>query len=274
MRVAIKSVGSAHRHLGAARVSVFFALWTGALFVLQELRVEAAPVFETNSAMAAPWWTSPLPPPVVETRAFWSEIDRHSEVMNGTWQQGESESSKPPATKVEKTPHVAVAAEEHVSVVESVAATKDVVVIATRPSITVTSAEEKPVSVRVERQEREDPGRAAKREARAAIARGDDEGAYRVLTEAGRHAGTDQEHYDLLAAVMVRTARFEEAADVYAALIAGDASNPRLWAGYAMALESIGRTEPSQIAYRNVLRTASSGTPLHELATSRLQRIG
>ena len=127
---------------------------------------------------------------------------------------------------------------------------------------------------RVERVEREVSVANTQRTARAAIASGDDEAAYTLLRSAMNHADVDQVHFDLLAAVMVRTQRSREAVDIYVALIASDTTNPRLWAGYALALERIGRVEPSQHAYRNLLRTATAGTALHEFATAQLQRIG
>lgn len=280
MNISHELAGGPYRHIGAARVSLFFALWTGALFALQELRVEAAPVLHSNATVATPWWTPPASPPTIETREFWRQIENHSDVMNGTWRGGEPDvvAAEPLPTSVDT--HAAVQAADEV--IEAVVETVDMVATAVRhpasvevtPIANLAIERERVELVRVERQEREDVGRTAKREARAAIERGDDENAYRILSAVERRSVPDQQHYDLLAAVMVRTARFSEAADVYAALITGDASDPRLWAGYAMALEHIGQSEPSQLAYRNVLRTAIAGTPLHELARARLQHIG
>ncbi len=48
------------RHGGGARVSVFFALWTLALVVLNDVRVNAAPIYDASPTRSGPtWWSTP-----------------------------------------------------------------------------------------------------------------------------------------------------------------------------------------------------------------------
>ncbi|NJN51953.1 MAG: hypothetical protein HC809_09445 [Gammaproteobacteria bacterium] len=246
------------RHIGAARISLFFVLWTGALLSVQQIRVEAAPIF--NATNPASWQMAPSPPPVIETREFWQQISAHSEVMNGSW------APAPPSAPI-------VVETQKMEIIEH-ASPPDAVIVQAREIADIEPAVSADVGRRMARVER-DPGVAEiQRNARAAIASGDDESAYILLHNAMNHADVDQAHFDLLAAVMVRTQRYREAVDVYVALIASDTTNPRLWAGYALALERIGRIEPSQHAYRNLLRTAVVGSALHEFAAAQLQRMG
>jgi tetratricopeptide (TPR) repeat protein len=267
MNTSISMISTSDRNLGAIRVSLFFALWTGALFALQELRVEAAPVLVAPTQQTA-WWMAPPAAPQIDSRSFWQGIAEHSEVMGGGWQPAiesgkdstptEPTSSNEPMAAVHETGQAPASNEPAIPASDADAST---------PAPT-------PVTRTALRIERVTAAESANDLARAAIARGDDEGAYGILQTAAVKSQPDSEHYDLLAAVMVRTGRYEAAADVYAALLATDASNPRLWAGYAITLERIGRAEPSQLAYRNLLRTAVAGSALHTLAQTRLHGLG
>lgn len=262
MKPTNQSFDGAYRNMGAARVSLFFALWTGALLVVQEMRVEAAPVLDRGGEPAMSWWMTPPSPPSLQSTQFWQGISAHSEVMSGAWTadtSGAMQHAPIPDAPIQRIePAVA-----------DVAATSPTPVNAEEVRVVAD-----PQAIQIERRPRVDLAAEAKASARSAIAAGHDEVAYEVLRAAARRAEPDREHYDLLAAVMVRTARYEEAVDVYAALLARDAGNPRLWAGYALALERIGRFEPSQLAYRNLLRTAAIGSSLRDLAQTRLQQTG
>lgn len=262
MKPASKSFGGAYRNMGAARVSLFFALWTGALLVVQEMRVEAAPVLHSGADTTISWWMAPPAPPTLESTQFWQGISAHSEVMSGAWVGEAPDTAQEPSI-------VDAPIQRSEPTIADVPIATPTQVLAAQVKV---AAEREPV--RIERNPRVDLLEQAKATARSAIAAGDDEAAYEVLSVAARRAEPDREHYDLLAAVMVRTARYEEAVDVYAALLSSDAGNPRLWAGYALALERIGRLEPSQLAYKNLLRTAAIGSALRSLAQSRLQQIG
>ena len=74
------------RHGGAARLSVFFALWTLALVALNDVRVNAAPVYDVRAAHSGPgWWIAPADAPKVVTERMWDGLAQRSDVISGRW---------------------------------------------------------------------------------------------------------------------------------------------------------------------------------------------
>jgi Flp pilus assembly protein TadD len=111
-------------------------------------------------------------------------------------------------------------------------------------------------------------------DARVAIGQGDYERAYTTLLEGLPDIQVSTHQHDLLAAVMVRTSRYAEAAAVYRGLLALNSTNTRWWAGYAVTQEKLGRHSELVGAYRTLRTLAQPGTPLAAWAEEQLQRIG
>ncbi len=73
------------RHGGAARLSVFFALWTLALLVMHDVRVNAAPIYENSPTADAGWLMTPAPAPQIDATSMWDAMSQQSDVMSGRW---------------------------------------------------------------------------------------------------------------------------------------------------------------------------------------------
>lgn len=73
------------RHAGAARLSVFFALWTLALLVVHDVRVNAAPIYERPPAADSAWLAAPAPVPQIDTSSMWNGMTHRSDVLSGRW---------------------------------------------------------------------------------------------------------------------------------------------------------------------------------------------
>jgi len=296
-----------HLHGGAARVSIFFALWSLALVLLHDVRVNAAPVYEVqSSASDSRWWTPPAPPPVIAPLSMWNGLAEHSQIMNGTWHAADDVTlarSGPHAASTRDTPdglpNVAVVAAETAEAPEAAdlevkqdrsdttpRAVGEPTAIKTASSI---GAVEMQVTRQIEagnfagafdtiaRTRLAAPEAAAQLrllEARVAIGQNDPERAYNLLLEALPDIRDATAHYDLLAAVMLRTSRFAESAKVYRALLAVDQGNARWWAGYAVSQEKLGDRTELTAAYRALQAVAPPGTALANWAAQRLQRIG
>src|SRR3954469_9256425 len=71
------------RQGGAARVSIFFALWSLSLLLLHDVRVAAAPVYDVP-ARSTEWLTAPKPP-VLNPERMWDSLAQRSDVMSGRW---------------------------------------------------------------------------------------------------------------------------------------------------------------------------------------------
>ena len=106
-----------------------------------------------------------------------------------------------------------------------------------------------------------------------AIGRGDLERAYAILLESLPDVRIATQQHDLLAAVMVRTSRYAEAAAIYRALLTVDPANARWWAGYAVTQEKLGHRTELISAYRTLRSLAPPGSALSTWANERLERI-
>jgi hypothetical protein len=270
------------RHGGAARLSVFFALWTLALLVVHDVRVNAAPILEPAPSADTPWLTAPAPAPSFNTATMWNALAQQSEVMSGRWNGG----ARSQAKSIQAVAHTAAKRAATVASYKPPPAREATLVV--KDTSEVSGVEVQVVrriavrdfsgAIAMIGEARAENPKAVSRlrvlEAHVAIGQGDYERAYALLLEGlpDMHVSTQQ--HDLLAAVMVRTSRYAEAAAVYRALLTLDSTNTRWWAGYAVTQEKLGRTGELAGAYRTLRTLAPPGTPLAEWAEQRLQRIG
>lgn len=297
------------RHSGAARLSVFFALWTLALLVMHDVRVSAAPIYERPSVAEGAWLTAPAPMPQIDTSSIWDAMAQRSDVLSGRWSGVSSEraqragmvahttneftqprladpvllknvASRTPASKkgvsneMEQKEILGREVAESTSIVKS---TSDVADTEQRVAQRIVMRDFSDAVALIERARAENPQAVSQLrmlDARVAIGQGDYESAYTTLLEGlpDIHVSTDQ--HDLLAAVMVRTSRYAEAATVYRGLLALNSTNTRWWAGYAVTQGKLGRHAELVGAYRTLRTLAQPGTPLAMWAEEQLQRIG
>ena len=82
----------------------------------------------------------------------------------------------------------------------------------------------------------------------------------------------DQEHFGLLAAVLLGNGDYGGAADVYASLIRLHPDNPQWWGGYALALEQLGHVESVAFAYQTLHQITAEDSTLGMLARQKLKR--
>jgi hypothetical protein len=279
------------RHGGAARLSVFFALWTLALVALNDVRVNAAPVYDAPHSGPG-WWVAPAEAPKVVTERMWDGLAERSDVISGRWNVASAapiakhpnhhdvtavakaaaneQAEAPKATPV-RTP-TTVAAVDNAEVKRSSAVSAARVHIAQQ-----ISARDFGGALQSLEQARQDDTGAANQlrllEAHVAIGRGDLEHAYAILLEALPDVRISTQQHDLLAAVMVRTSRYAEAAAIYRALLTVDPANARWWAGYAVTQEKLDHRAELISAYRTLRSVAPPGSALATWANERLERI-
>jgi hypothetical protein len=278
------------RHGGAARLSVFFALWTLALVALNDVRVNAAPVYDVRAAHSGPgWWIAPADAPKVVTERMWDGLAQRSDVISGRWNVASAAPvAKHPKRHVVTAPTIASERAEAPKAVpvrapETLAADEAAVkrasaVSAARAHIArQISARDFGGALESLEQARQDDAGAANQlrllEAHVAIGRGDLERAYAILLESLPDVRVATQQHDLLAAVMVRTSRYAEAAAIYRALLTLDPANARWWAGYAVTQEKLGHRTELISAYRTLRSLAPPGSALSTWANERLERI-
>jgi hypothetical protein len=301
-------IAAPERHGGAARLSVFFALWTLALLVVHDVRVNAAPIYERQPVADSGWLTAPPPAPQIETSSMWDAMAQRSDVLSGRWSGVASKRSGAvshvarvanemiqPRSAVPDVSRKAVAKSSASNRVHSKDSPKEAPsgeVAETAPIVKSASdvaVAERQVARRIEmrdfegavvliEQARAGNPRAISQlrmlDARVAIGQGDYERAYTTLLEGLPDIQVSTHQHDLLAAVMVRTSRYAEAAAVYRGLLALNSTNIRWWAGYAVTQEKLGRHSELVGAYRTLRTLAQPGTPLAAWAEEQLQRIG
>ena len=287
-----------HLHGGAARVSIFFALWSLALVLLHDVRVNAAPVYELQpNASDSRWWTPPAPAPEIAPMSMWNGLSEYSRVIDGTWHAADEVTMARPGTHAASTRDMpdanltasVVAADLVVKQDRSDPTPRAVVEPPAFKTASSIAAVEMQVTRHIEagdfagaidtiaRTRAAAPEAAAQLrllEARVAIGQDDPERAYNLLLEALPDIRSATAHYDLLAAVMLRTSRYAESAKVYRALLALDQGNARWWAGYAVSQEKLGDRPEITTAYRALQAVAAPGTALATWAAQRLRRIG
>jgi hypothetical protein len=283
-----------HLHSGAARVSIFFALWSLALVMLHDVRVNAAPVYEIQSPVAdSRWWTPPAPPPAIAPLTMWNGLAEHSDVMDGTWRKtneitqvrgaahGDAPRSKQKAPAVPVDPelkqHRLDASSRGVDEPTPIRTASSIAAVELQVARYIEASDFAGAIDIIVRARVEVPAAAAQLrllEARVAISRNDPERAYSLLLDGLPDIRDATAHYDLLAAVMLQTSRFAESAKVYRALLAVDQGNARWWAGYAVSQEKLGERAELAVAYRALQVLAPPGTALATWATQRLERFG
>lgn len=282
------------RHGGAARLSVFFALWTLALVVLNDVRVNAAPIYDVPTAHPGPgWWAAPVDTPKVVSDEMWTGLSERSDVISGRW----NVESATPAVK--RARHVNLVKPASTVVAnETLEAPKETAAVNAKTTATADEVEVKRSSA-VSAAEAHIAGRIAARdfdgaleslenarreatsatnslrllEAHVAIGRGDLEHAYAILLESLPDVRVAAQQHDLLAAVMVRTSRYADAAAIYRALLTVDPANARWWAGYAVTQEKLDHRTELISACRTLRSLAPPGSALSVWANERLERI-
>ena len=272
---------------GAVRVSIFFALWSLALVLLHDERVNAAPVYDAPSNSASGCWVAPVTPPKLASESMSGALSERSDVISGRWRVAHEPSaikhtiaSRP----LQRTANVVTEARKtKLANVESESNTPDVKKssplsaaqaeigrrIALRDFVGALDAL---AIARAESPKSIDQLRLL--EAHIAIGQGDPERAYTILLESLPDVRVSTQQHDLLAAVMLRTSRYTEAAAIYRALLTLDPANARWWAGYAVSQEKLDHRTEQISAYRALRSLASPGTPLATWAAERLERIG
>lgn len=282
------------RHGGAARLSVFFALWTLALVVLNDVRVNAAPIHDASTARSGPgWWVAPVDAPKIVSAEMWTGLAERSDVISGRWNDT---SAAPAAKRVKHTNDVkpspaAFANEAIASHGTAVSETPKTIAVADQAAVkrsSAVSAAELRIAQQIAAREfdaafeslelarRGDPGATGQLkvlEGHIAIGRGDLEHAYVILIESLPDVRVATQQHDLLAAVMVRTSRYAEAAAVYRALLTVDPANARWWAGYAVTQEKLDHRTELIAAYRTLRSLAPPGSALSTWANERLEAI-
>jgi hypothetical protein len=296
------------RHGGAARLSVFFALWTLALLVMHDVRVNAAPIYERPPVADSGWLTAPPQAPHIETSSMWDAMAQRSDVLSGRWSGVASkrtgavvdvarepdEVTQPRSADlalskkaVAKTPVSKTAASkealkeapstEVAEAVPTVKSASDVADTEQRVAQRIATRDFAGAVVLIEQARTDNPqavSQLSMLDARVSIGQGDYERAYTTLLEGLPDIHVSTHQHDLLAAVMVRTSRYAEAAVVYRGLLALNSTNTRWWAGYAVTQEKLGRHSELVGAYRALRTLAQPGTTLAEWAEEQLQRIG
>ena len=288
-------VGYPERHGGAARLSVFFALWTLALVALNDVRVNAAPVYETYTPHSGPgWWIALADAPTVAPERMWAGLAERSDVISGRWSAAKeapagtepkqprietpaptltNEQIEPPTVTPARSPKIDAVAQE-VDVKRSSAVSAAQAHIARQISARDFGGAIE--SLEQARQDDDDAGATNQLrllEAHVAIGRGDLEHAYSILLEALPDVRVAPQQHDLLAAVMVRTSRYTQAAAIYRALLTVDPTNARWWAGYAVTQEKLDHRTELISAYRTLRSLAPPGSALATWANERLERI-
>jgi hypothetical protein len=272
------------RQAGAARLSVFFALWTLALLLVHDVRVNAAPIYDVTSAGAqSGWLATPAPLPQVDTTSMWDALAQRSDVISGRWSSVVQSHAKSVHTAFRPTNDRAEAqtvAADQAQPAAAPIAVKNASNVAVAEALVARRIAARDFAGAIEtiEQARVDNPNAAPQlrllDAHVAIGEGDFERAYSILLEALPDIQVSTRQHDLLAAVMLRTARFPEAATIYRALLTMDPSNARWWAGYAVTQEKLGNRAELTAAFRTLRTLVPPGTPLAVWAGERLQRIG
>jgi hypothetical protein len=261
--------------------------------VLNDVRVNAAPVYDASAAHSGPgWWIAPAAAPAVVNERMWDGIAERSDVISGRWSVATAtpsakhpkhqrvvapvspvadERTEPRDAAPAPTPKIDVAAEE-------AAVKRSSAVSAARTHIAqqISARDFGGALESLERARQDDAGAANQLrllEAHVAIGRGDFEHAYAILLEALPDVRVATQQHDLLAAVMVRTSRFADAAVIYRALLTVDPANARWWAGYAVTQEKLGHRTELISAYRTLRSLAPPGSALSTWANERLERI-
>ena len=80
----------------------------------------------------------------------------------------------------------------------------------------------------------------------------------------------DEEHYGLLAVVMLGNHQYQEAVDTYASLVQLKPKNPQWWAGYALSLEKLGHLKSVTLAYQALFQITARDSRLGMLARQKL----
>ena len=278
------------RHGGATRLSIFFALWTLALVLLNDARVNAAPIYEASSTPSGlAWWMAPAPAPALGADSMWNALSEHSEVISGRWHGAgdvpvvkkpiASNRNPEPTNEATKAPkRIVVTAVEDRPVVADVAIRKSssLSVVEVQIARQIAARDFTGALDALERAHRDNPGSASRLrllEAHIAVGRGDPERAYSILLESLPDVRVAPQQHDLLAAVMLRTSRYAEAAAIYRALLTVDPANARWWAGYAVTQEKLDHRTELMPAYRTVRSLAPPGSALATWASARLERI-
>jgi len=110
--------------------------------------------------------------------------------------------------------------------------------------------------------------------ARLDVEAGDSTGAIQLL-EAGRAAARDEPQYHaLLAALLLRTQRYDEAVQHYLVALRADPANARWLVGAGVALEGIGKQADAAEAYRRAEGAPNLTPEMATFLSDRLVRLG
>lgn len=103
---------------------------------------------------------------------------------------------------------------------------------------------------------------------------GDATGAIQTLETAGASAGDDPHHHALLATLLLRVQRHDEAVVHYLTALRADPANPRWLTGLGVALENAGRQTDAVEAYQRAEGVRDLAPEIQTFLSERLARLG
>jgi MSHA biogenesis protein MshN len=103
---------------------------------------------------------------------------------------------------------------------------------------------------------------------------GDGEAAIQLLQAGLRTAHDDAQYHGLLAALLVRAQRFDEAVPHYLLALRSDPANGNWLVGVGVALEAVGRPGDAAEAYRRADATSSLTAEMAAFVVDRIARLG
>ena len=253
------------RHAGAARLSVFFALWTLALLVMHDVRVNAAPIYDVSVGRRRRMAYAPAPAPQIDSTSIWDAIAQHSDVMSGRWSGVSSKRTRESAPSACRRTNYCNRVRRIPLFRRTIRPVRTGCSSGVRRRTTSGEVAETPREKRrcrdtepggaailrdfsarsqlIERHARENPnavGQLRLLDAHLAIGQGDTNARTRFCWSLARHSRVARQH-DLLAAVMLRNIQLRGGSGRLPWLLTVDPANARWWAGYAVTQQKLGR---------------------------------
>ncbi len=142
-------------------------------------------------------------------------------------------------------------------------------------SLLVSAQQLKKASLVIEEGLKQDPEHIGLRKikARIQLQNGKPTAAIALLERAAPPSADDPEFYQLRAAAMQRAGQHASASRVYYQLLQQDSTRPSWWAGLAISLEALGRSEQARQAYQNVLQIPGVTPTLVKFVRQRIRGL-
>jgi MSHA biogenesis protein MshN len=110
--------------------------------------------------------------------------------------------------------------------------------------------------------------------ARLKVDSGDASGAIQLLEAGQANARNEPQYHALLAALLLRAQRYDEAAQHYLVALRSDPANPSWLVGVGVAFEGVGKQADAAEAYRRADRAANLTPEMANFLSERLARLG